>query len=874
MFRRDPTSPPTQFSVHAEFTITHPGSDDPRHRPRTSTERDETTGGVKMTYTWQPPDWQEPTAQSDDAHSEGGPKRETWPSSISNSNKSLYSSDTASTSTLTPQNTMAPPKISPPSAIFGTEYTKGYQQGNLFFTSTPPPSKGESGSKYIPRDPRLSALGGLKHDSSGYGSDLMSPNSQRGQSLLRTHQEHHPFDRKCKSTCNITLSTNLSRDKCYSHSQCGRTQSLRCQTPSGNGQRNPLKYYGCGDPWCHHVRQGDELSCWPNRITPVIEEPNSIPEPNPFNTSNKRDASVQTFQMVDKCTSPFSRMNSMESVDSRSAKSVKNAQKYQKRGLTEPIPRNFGDRSPGAGSFTPDSLESVKPQKRLSRAPKLRRLPAVDQKTPPHDPPQPLSHKESSSSTQDSNLKKPRTVHIDVYCTGTELESDASSNDSDNASKSASTPQTVFENEKMRVTSRKADAKELPFYLKNVIGPKAERLREKFGGMSGASRSAETNTSVEREESDDDNASTAYPSKMSSYSNIGDFSASVSSVPRSWTTYSMSSCAIPEDYDSVTNTSWKDTFSDIDSLLMSRSSIAPAESLDFVPKKRLETSESIDETPEYNFARKDLLETPSSLQPSDSFEYANSEDRVRIKQMEEMWKKRSPSKPQVDKETLKLQQERIRKYMDHKMMSSTRKTWDSKESDSNDSDDSGKAWTFIKKNDTFARKNAEKNTPKKQAQQPKSPVNNLLPNTVRDALARSLTPESEKLNLVAPPNKRPPPLKKSSEDQGSLSDSNTPPSPSLTQRLSLDPSLRSPFMLISGVYTEPRTIARKFGTVVGALKKPGHHIGPAKNPDCLCVHCTEYWERVGGCVRGRTRSVGDPPSGQYVNNWKEFLGQK
>lgn len=101
----------------------------------------------------------------------------------------------------------------------------------------------------------------------------------------------------------------------------------------------------------------------------------------------------------------------------------------------------------------------------------------------------------------------------------------------------------------------------------------------------------------------------------------------------------MSSCAIPEDYDSVANTSWKDTYSDMESLLMSRSSIAPTESLDFVPRKLYGTSHSIDETPEISFDRKDLLQTPSvgSLQPSDSFEYANSEDRFRIRQMEEVW---------------------------------------------------------------------------------------------------------------------------------------------------------------------------------------------------------------------------------------------
>lgn len=200
------------------------------------------------------------------------------------------------------------------------------------------------------------------------------------------------------------------------------------------------------------------------------------------------------------------------------------------------------------------------------------------------------------------------------------------------------------------MTHRKADERDLPFYLK-----KAADFRQP-----NPFPITNSHTSMEKEESDDENASTAYPSKLSSYSNIGnwrltddlfdqlleleivagDFSASVSSVPRSWTSYSMSSCAIPEDYDSVANTSWKDTFSDIDSLIMSRSSIAPTESLDFVPRRRLEAVQSIDEAPE--FERKNFLDTSSlaSVQPSDSFEYADSEDRFRIRQMEEMWKNR------------------------------------------------------------------------------------------------------------------------------------------------------------------------------------------------------------------------------------------
>lgn len=52
--------------------------------------------------------------------------------------------------------------------------------------------------------------------------------------------------------------------------------------------------------------------------------------------------------------------------------------------------------------------------------------------------------------------------------------------------------------------------------------------------------------------------------------------------------------------------------------------------------------------------------------------------------------------------------------------------------------------------------------------------------------------------------------------------------------------------------------ARKFGAVVGAMRKTGHHFGPAKNPDCQCEHCRR-WVAERNNFRSRTLSVGDEP---------------
>lgn len=62
----------------------------------------------------------------------------------------------------------------------------------------------------------------------------------------------------------------------------------------------------------------------------------------------------------------------------------------------------------------------------------------------------------------------------------------------------------------------------------------------------------------------------------------------------------------------------------------------------------------------------------------------------------------------------------------------------------------------------------------------------------------------------------------------------------------------------SGYTREHLLRAKKFGAVVGALRKPGHHVGPAKNPDCMCEHC-KRWVIEREQIRGRAFSVGDEP---------------
>lgn len=67
---------------------------------------------------------------------------------------------------------------------------------------------------------------------------------------------------------------------------------------------------------------------------------------------------------------------------------------------------------------------------------------------------------------------------------------------------------------------------------------------------------------------------------------------------------------------------------------------------------------------------------------------------------------------------------------------------------------------------------------------------------------------------------------------------------------------------IAGYTMEHLKKARRFGSVVPAIRKPGHHVGPAKNPDCQCDHCRRWFaDRESG--RERAASVGDVP---YIRN--------
>lgn len=78
--------------------------------------------------------------------------------------------------------------------------------------------------------------------------------------------------------------------------------------------------------------------------------------------------------------------------------------------------------------------------------------------------------------------------------------------------------------------------------------------------------------------------------------------------------------------------------------------------------------------------------------------------------------------------------------------------------------------------------------------------------------------------------------------------------------------------LIPGYTREHLLRAQKFGSVIEAIRKPGHHVGPAKNPDCKCEYCRRWFAERGDHFRERASSlditfIGGMPNRRYIRHY-------
>lgn len=408
----------------------------------------------------------------------------------------------------------------------------------------------------------------------------------------------------------------------------------------------------------------------------------------------------------------------------------------------------------------------------------------------------PDSEKSDSSTREDSSKRKSRTVHIDVYCTGSD--DDLSMDTSDDE---CSTPLTVFENEDVKITHTQA-TNNLPrgFQDENAFLKRTDERR--CASFRNAPIRMPSLASSKGYDSDEV-LSSLYPSRFSSYSGIRD----LDSAP--WSAAS-SSTAVSYEYDSATMTSSKDTFSDIESLTNSK----------------------------------------SGLTPCDSFEYANSADRDRIRRMDlggkaDKDKSKTWRSPQIERRQL-LRNKKMKEYLEKHEMA-----WSSAE----ESDESGVVgWSFVSGDDRsrLARKDpaaCRTGRTGRKGQVEESNVTDLDAAAVVavDRNARQERPPAPVATHAADHI----PYSNVLRDRiGPFSPSKSPsPLPS-----TIPSRVTSPFTTPYGERTDHIIKASMFGAVISAFRKPGHHIGPAKNPSCLCEHCRRFFEEE---ARGRSASLSE-----------------
>lgn len=443
--------------------------------------------------------------------------------------------------------------------------------------------------------------------------------------------------------------------------------------------------------------------------------------------------------------------------------------------------------------------------RRLARSPARLggKSPLLQKRAPALDSPDSVS----SLPSMRHRTHRPRTVHIDVYCTGSDDDADASDTSS-TCSSNTTTPQTVYESDKIRVVHSRPKKYELPLIYARKQKIALSRKSESFKF-----------TSVQKEidtrgyESDEGTLSSLYPSR-SSFDSIDICLPSGPSRDTSWSALSSSTLLFEDD-----TSSWKDT---------------------------TESGADIRE---------------SSLAQSDSFEYADSVDRLRIHEKEEAWSNlHPPQTPEHESKTWRspeserrhmLQQQRFREFLSKHLNkvphwsanSTTSSNEESWEYTSEDGSHFG-----LKREDTVRRASSPlKLLPLQSDSLPSMPSIPSIPS--RSSYPSMVVSDSGSLSdcgpqyshiheTIGPFGRRPPVL--------------APPKHAINST--------SPFTTPQGIKT--KFLSDKFGPMVGSLKKPGgNHIGPSKNPECGCDHCRRYYED--SSFRERACSVGDVPRGVW-----------
>ncbi|XP_055629648.1 serine-rich adhesin for platelets [Toxorhynchites rutilus septentrionalis] len=408
----------------------------------------------------------------------------------------------------------------------------------------------------------------------------------------------------------------------------------------------------------------------------------------------------------------------------------------------------------------------------------------------------------SHRSSVKDDKKKPRTVHIDVYCTGSDAESSCSDESSSLRSTSSSsssgsrfdtshllemkstsnvTHPTIYESEEMKLRHKRAARHEIPRRLQqqqqqNVDQSTLSTIGSLRKGVPSHPRRLLKRCSTKEEINE---------SKKILFSKIfGDQKGSKSFSEMDCVRRDPSGDTVSSGYPFSSRSPQRD---------VTGSSLSSALAY---------TSGELDEA-----AGGSLLKVPSeaNVTHSDSFEYENSEDRYRINQMERVWSLQTWKSPSVERRLLELHNPKHRRNSD---------------SDNNCSESDH---SFVYDSPTRPH----------ESNHSLNEYSDSSPSTVKSCSNRasSSNADSSKKRIL----------------QQALLNAN--------QSGTFPPRIRSP---IEGYSSEYLALARRFGSLISGRRKPGVHIGPVRNPECQCEHCRRWVvERDGGGFRERALSVDD-----------------
>uniref|UniRef100_A0AAG5DCC6 Uncharacterized protein n=1 Tax=Anopheles atroparvus TaxID=41427 RepID=A0AAG5DCC6_ANOAO len=463
-------------------------------------------------------------------------------------------------------------------------------------------------------------------------------------------------------------------------------------------------------------------------------------------------------------------------------------------------------RRPTQKSITSATLLSPPPRRRGDKLDTLLRT-SVSPANPIISPSNTIRSQQSSVLNTSVAKKKPRTVHIDVYCTGSDAESFSSSSccsssgdDEENSqggissscssgsrfdtshmmelkSNSKMAHPSIFESEEMKVRHKRAGKHEVPRRLmqqpieQNTLSTIGS-LKKSAGESSRHGRIKKCTTSDEINES-----------KHILFSkHLGDVAAQPTEV-KDFKVYfrrDVSDDAISSNYAMSNRSTRRDITGS------SLSSIMAGGVCDEV--------EELEETTNSNVK---LNRSGTSGTQSDSFEYENSEDRIRIYEMERVWNQQHWKSPSVERKLLELHNP------NHLGKQSPLLFRSDSENNLTESDHS-----FVYDN---APSSLQLHATHHESNPSLNEYSDSSPSTVKSASQR--TPESGRAFL----------------QQAVLA--------ATLQQQQQQPRGFSP---VEGYTNEYLAIARRFGSLIMGRRKPGTHMGPVRNPECPCAHCRRW----------------------------------